>query len=109
MDLAAWCLTFLADAHQLDQPQHGAEWYRRSVDPAEAARWANLGFTPAEAAPHIAAGLTAATYDEMERHAEEQAGGVDELAAQRVRQWLDNGELKIGVQDPFDPSRTILP
>lgn len=109
----AWAEVFLAEAHQLDQPALGAQWYQMGVAAADAAAWANLGFYPDEAQPHIAAGITPAMYRETEDHAEEQAGGEDALAAQRIAQMFDSGELVredqvIRIPDPTDPGQEII-
>lgn len=110
---------FQRDARQLCTPQLAVDWWllRRSLrapfDGGEAAAWANLGFYPAEAEPHIAAGMTAATYREMEDHAEQRAGGGDALAAERVARMLECGELVgeadvVRIPDPVDPSQEIV-
>ncbi|MGI5215097.1 hypothetical protein [Plantactinospora sp. CA-290183] len=63
-----------------------ARWWKLSLRHPEvtapiAAIWARLGYLPEEAGPLIADGITPATAREMERHAVQEAGGRDELAA----------------------------
>ncbi|TDC00779.1 hypothetical protein E1091_04200 [Micromonospora fluostatini] len=89
------------------------EWMEAGVAPEDATAWADLGYLPQEAAPLIADGVTAATAGELERHAEETAGGSEALREQRIQQMVDAGELLdparvIRVQDPNDPTREII-
>ncbi len=92
---------YMAAAPQLRTYAIAGNWARLALalEPAnitltatEAAAWAGLGFLPQEAGQLIFDGITADRYREMETYAEEQAGGRDELAAQRIRQMLDSGE-----------------
>ncbi|MDG4795094.1 hypothetical protein [Micromonospora sp. WMMD1082] len=89
------------------------EWMEQGVPADTAAAWASLNYLPAEAAPLIAAGITPATVEEMERHAEQTAGDRDALVAERIRQMVERGEIVdpanvIRVQDPTDPTREII-
>lgn len=70
-----------------------------ALTPAEAAAWAGLGFYPSEAENMIRSELTAATYAEMERHAEDRAGGPDALAVIRIAELIAGGlEVDGGAQ-----------
>lgn len=112
-EFGAYARAYMAAATQFGTYRLAREWMDAGVSAADAAGWANLGYLPEEAAPLIADGITPATVREMERHAEQAAGGRDALAAQRIQRMIDAGEIVdpakvIRVQDPTDPTREII-
>jgi hypothetical protein len=91
---------YRAAATQLTDYRIAGDWMRLAwtlrdsgvdLTPTEAAAWADLGMLPEEAGQLILDGVTAQRYAEMEQHAEQQAGGPEAYAAQRIRQLLDTG------------------
>ncbi len=113
---------YRATATQMRDPQIAGNWWRlhKALDAAgigltadQAAAWADQGCTPDEAEPMIRQGITPQAYAEMEAHAEEQAGGPDNLAATRVAELLGSGQLLgpddvIRVPDPTNPNVEII-
>lgn len=109
---------FRARATRLNTYRIAGRWMRLreevpTLTAKEAAAWADLGYLPEEAATQIRAGISAATATEMERHAEEQAGGPEALAAMRIAElvvqpgWYGPDDA-LAVQDPEDPNHEIL-
>lgn len=112
----AFIQEFRATATHLRTYEITGKWLtlRDEIGPAltaaEAAAWADLGYRPEEAAPQIRSGITAAMANEMEDHAEEQAGGKDELAGQRIAELINGGALTPAdvIVDPTDPGNEIV-
>ncbi len=101
-DKIAFIREFRDAARQLRDFSIAGDWMRLAwalrdngidLTAVDAAAWADLGFRPAEAAPLIASGISPATYREMEDHAEQQAGGTDAHAAERIAQMFADGSL----------------
>lgn len=119
----AWINEFRVAATQLNGYAIAGDWMRLAwtlrdegitLTAEEAAAWASRGFFPGEAEPNIRAEITAAMDREMEAHAEQQAGGPDALAAQRIRELLDTGAILteadvIRVPDPDGGDDIIAP
>lgn len=116
--LEAFFQDYRSRTTQLADLDTACRWWRLSLTRREvtapvAASWARLGYMPEEAEPLIADGITPEAVREIERHAEDAAGGPDELAAQRIAQMISLGEIIdpaqiIRVQDPTDPTREII-
>jgi len=118
----AWINAFRERATQLNTYALAGDWMRLAwalreqgieLTAVEAAAWASRGYYPGEAEASIRAGITAAMDGDMEAHAEVQAGGPDALAARRIRELLDGGQLVdeadvIRVPDPTDPGQEII-
>ncbi len=101
-DKIAFVREFRACAGQLNTYEIAGDWMRLAermradgieLSAADAARWADLGFYPGEAEATIRGGVTAQMYAELEQHAEDEAGGPDALAAERIARMLDDGTL----------------
>lgn len=117
-DRIAFIKAFRTAATRLDTYAIAGRWMRLAEEiPAltaeEAAAWADLGYLPEEAAAQIHSGITAAAADEMEDHAEEQAGGPEALAAMRIAEMLaqpgwSGPDDAVSVEDPADPDHEIV-
>lgn len=113
---------FRTAASQLNTYALAGDWMRLAqrfeadgveLTAAQAAAWASQGFYPGEAESMIRDGVTPEMHREMEAHAEEQAGGPDNLAAMRIAELLGSGAFLgpddvISVLDPTNPTVEII-
>lgn len=98
----AWTRTYYQQARQLNTITLATEWHRLSHQLAteditltveQAAAWASRGYLPTEAEPLIRSGVTPEMDNELERHAEEQAGGPEAHLRSRLMDLVDNGTV----------------